>query len=80
MYIRDIDKKKNGDDVLKKLVALCLDVPASHPEYHTDWTRKMRRLEKIPPIYKRELSKKGEELLNELEKLISNPQNKPNKS
>lgn len=64
-------KKINGEDILKKITPLLIDVPSSDPKYMPDYLRlNYHREKKIDPIIKLNLEKDAEKLFNEYMKAL----------
>ena len=56
-------KKINGEDILKKIIPLFIEVPPSDPKYMPDYMKyNYRREKKIDPKTKKTLEKDAEDL------------------
>jgi len=70
-----MSRKRNGVDVIKKIIPMLIDSPPATKEYHRNYQRLNRHLEKEarkrsnPSI--RTLEKQAERLFKDMEKVLS---------
>ena len=60
--------RKNGEDILKKIAPLFIDVPRKDPTYMNKYMKQKRRLEKRNDPAMKQLADQAEKLFKDLEK------------
>ena len=63
-------KKKNGGDILDKILPTLIDVPRNHPDYMGKYMKIKRRKEKIDPLTIKSFELRAQNLFDDLEKTI----------
>ena len=61
----------NGEDILKKIAPLFINVPRNHPTYMNKYMKQKRRLEKRNDPVIEQLADQAEKLFKELEKTFN---------
>ena len=64
-------KKKNGNDVINKLLPMFIDVPSNHPNYMPQYMKLRRTKEKMDPLEIKKLEFSAEKLFEDLKTTIN---------